>query len=251
MLVDAALFVQFVFGFTILVRAIQQGCVSRFPFFHSYLVYFLATGVVDVCVFAWAPQQYPTFFWIKFFILVIAEFALLVEIGDHVFAPYPGIRNLGRLVTVGITLAFSAFYILPSLFQTRPSDVAVLNLIMRSAFAKCMIMIALLAAARFYGVRLGRNVAGLVLGFAAYMAINTANFALAESYGRELYGPIFSTIGPLSQTLCLLIWTVALWHLEPVLAPVQGVAAHIARNPEPLPDRVGRLNATLSKLFRR
>jgi hypothetical protein len=249
-LVDAALFVQFVFGFTILVRMIQQGCVSRFPFFHSYLVYFLATGVVDVCVFAWAPQQYPTFFWIKFFTLVIAEFALLLEIGDHIFRPYAAIRKLGRLITAGITFLFSIVYILPPLIEARPTSIAILDLVKRSALTKGVIIVALLGMARFYRVRLGRNVAGLVLGFAAYMAINTANFALAESYGRELYGPIFSTVGPLSQTLCVLIWTMALWRFEPVFQPAREIATDRVVS-EPLPDRLGKFNTALTRLFRK
>jgi hypothetical protein len=224
---------------------------SEFSFFFSYLFYLLITSIVVNLADVLGLQFYVTAFWLRFLTLVIAEFALLLEIGDHIFRPYPAIRKLGRLITLGITFLFSIAYILPPLIEARPTSIAILDLVKRSALTKGVIIVALLGMARFYRVRLGRNVAGLVLGFAAYMAINTANFALAESYGRELYGPIFSTVGPLSQTLCVLIWTVALWHLEPVLAPVQGVAAHVARNPEPLPDRVGRLNATLSKLFRR
>ena len=250
MLVDAAIFVQFVFGFTILVRAIQHGCVSRFPFFHSYLVYFLATGVVDVCVFAWAPQQYPTFFWIKFFTLVIAEFALLLEIGDHIFRPYPAIRKLGRLITLGITFVFSVLYILPPLSESRPSSLAILDLIKRSALTKGIVIVALLAAARYYRVRVNRNVAGLILGLAVYLTLHLANFALAEIYGRELYGPIFSTVAVLAHILCLLIWTVALWRPEPDFEPAREFAAAPV-TAEPVPNRLGKFNTALARLLGR
>jgi len=151
---------------------------------------------------------------------------------------------------VAITLVFSTVYIIPSFYAHRPSSVAVLDLVMRSAVTKCAVLVALLVVARLYGVRPSKTVAGLALGLALYLAVNTANFALAESYGRELYGSIFSTIGPLNQTLCVLIWTVALWRPEPDFEPAREFAA--ARAPSELvQDRLGKFNAALARLLRK
>jgi len=240
----------YILGIAILVRAWQGKLFSRFSFFYSYLIYLLGTGVIMNLVDFLDGRHYPLVFWLRFLTLVVAEFALLVEIGDHIFAPYPAIRNLGRLVTVAMTLVFSTVYVIPSFYLHRPSSVAVLDLVMRSAVTKCAVLVALLVVARFYGVRPSKTVAGLALGLALYLAVNTANFALAESYGRELYGPIFSTIGPLSQALCVLIWTVALWRPEPDMEPARAVAAPREFS-EPLPNRLGKFNTVLTRLFRK
>jgi len=240
----------YILAVLIIVRAAQGRFFSEFPFFLSYLIYLLVTSAL-VNIADWAGWRfYVTAFWLRFFTLVIAEFALLLEIADHLFRPYPAIRKLGRLITLGITFVFTALYIVPPLLESRPSSLAILELMKRSTLTKGLVIVALLAAARYYRVRVNRNVAGLILGLAAYLTISTANFALAESYGRELYGSIFSTIGPLSQTLCMLIWTVALWHREPDLEPMRAIAS--ARGfSEPLPNRLGKFNTVLTRLFRK
>lgn len=240
----------YVLAVVTVVRAARGGYFARFPYFFSYVIYLLFTSIFVNLADVLGLRFYVTLFWLRFFSLAIAEFALLVEIGVHIFRPYPAIRELGKLITLGITLAFSAFYILPVLMQSQPSGVAIFEFMKRSALTKGIIIVALLAVSGAYGVRLGRNITGLTVGLAAYLAINTANFALAESYGRQLYGPIFSTIGPLSQTLCVLIWTVALWRPEPDMEPARAIAA--ARGfSEPLPNRLGKFNTVLTRLFRK
>ncbi len=241
----------YVLGIAILVRAWQGKLFSQFPFFFSYLIYLLGTGVVINLVDFLDPQHFPLVFWLQFITLVIAEFVLLVEIGDHIFAPYPVIRNLGRLVIGVITLGFSSAYIIPSFFVSRPSSVAVLDLVMRSAVTKCAVVVALLVVARLYGVRPSRTVSGLALGLALYLAINTANFALAESWGPALYGQAFGLIGPMSLTLCLLIWMITFWTAEPVMHTAQAAPVDPTSTTEPLPDRLGRMNTTLARLFKK
>lgn len=241
----------YVLGMAILVRAWQGKLFSQFSLFFSYLIYLLGTGIVMNLVDFLDGQHYPLVFWLRFLTLVVAEFALLVEIGDHIFAPYPAIRNLGRLVTVAVTLVFSTAYIIPSFYAHRPSSVAVLDLVMRSAVTKCAILVALLVTARLYGVRLSKTVAGLALGIALYLAINTANFALAASWGPALYGQAFGLVGPMSQTLCLLIWMITFWTPVPVMHTPQPAPFDPTSTTEPLPDRLGRMNTTLARLFKR
>jgi hypothetical protein len=241
----------YVLALLMIVRAVKGRYLSQFSFLFSYVIYLLLTGLVVNVLDIAGAQFYVTAFWLRFFTLVLAEFVLLLEIGDHIFRPYPALRQLGRLVTLGITLIFSSIYILPSLWAGRPTNIAILDLMKRSTLTKGIIIIALVAVARACRIRLGRNVAGLILGLAAYLTINTANFALAETYGRELYGPVFGTIGPLSQTLCVLIWTVALWRVEPVSASAGAAVTPGGEIIEPLPDRLGRFNTAVGRFLKR
>lgn len=248
MLVEAGLAVQFVFGLTILVRAIQKGSISRYPLFYSYLIYYLAAGAVDECIYVWAPAHYPTFFWIKFLTLVMAEFALLLEIGDHLFAQYPALRQLARMMTVGIALVFCLAYILPPLLERRPSEVAIFDLVKRSALTKGVIFLGLGVTARHFRIGVGRSIMGIAAGLICFLGINMANFALAQSLGRIQYGAVFSAVGIFSHTLMLLVWAVSLWRIDPALAtgspnpPLSG---------GPLMSELGKYNRELDRLLRR
>jgi hypothetical protein len=249
--VQIALFATYVLGVIILVRGAQGRFLSKFTFFYSYLAYFLVTGLIWSFVDSYAPQYFVTLFWLRFFTLMLAEFALLVEIGDHLFEPYPALCALGRLLTFGIAGAFFVLYILPALVEARPTDMAVLDLVKRSALTKGIIIVALFAAARYYSIPVGRNVAGLALGLAVYLAIHTANFALAEHFGRERYAPVFSAVGPFSQVLSLAIWTVALWRHAPAKQPQPSLASPEGVLSGTLIHQLGRYNAALDRLLRK
>lgn len=241
----------FLLGFVIVVRAVSGRHLPQYPFFHSYLIYILATGIAGWVIDLWFTPHFAAFFWLRFLTLVVAEFALLVEIGDHAFAPYPVLRQLGRLVTLGISAVFSVIYVLPSLLETRPSEIAIYDLVKRSALTKGIIILMLVALARRFRIPLGKNVGGIALGLMTYLGINTANFALVERLGWENYGSVFATVGPLSQTLMMLVWAVSLWKYEPVLLPQPALQEDVRRAQEPLPDRLGRYHSTLDRLLRR
>src|SRR2546428_7850457 len=104
-------------------------------------------------------------------------------------------------------------------------------------------------AARRYKVPLDRATSGIALGLAVYLAIFTANFALAEHFGKVVYGPVFPIIAPFTQTLTVLIWTVSLWNYRPALAGHPKF-----RDGRPLGDlgqRLERFNTMLTGLLRR
>jgi hypothetical protein len=129
--------------------------------------------------------------------------------------------------------------------------VAILDLVKRASLTKAVIILVLLAAARYYRLALGTNVAGIMLGFAAYLGINVANFALREKLGAVIYGATFSTIGPLSYTLCLLVWTVALWRCEPALSSVREIPADERGISDSVAYQIARFNGALGRLLRR
>jgi hypothetical protein len=246
-----AIILSYPIGLTIILRAIQGGVLSRFWLFYSYLTYILLTGVLTLGAYYWAPGSYASVYWFVFLTTVIAEFAVLVQVGDCIFDPYPAIRQIGRFLTVSVGVMFAALYIGPSLLEPRPRSLAILNLVLRSSVTKAAIVIALLVVARYFRIPLGKNVAGIMTGFSIYLALNTVSFALEEAYGRSHYGPTFVTLGPLTQTLTFLVWAVALWDPQPDLLSHREVPRDHERTPEPLSRQLGRFNTTLTRLFRR
>lgn len=244
-------FVAFVLQATLILRARQGGFLSRLPLFYSYIAYTFF-GAATAYAFYWLqPTHYPTAFWFYFLVDLLAEFGVLAEVSDQVFNPYPAIRRLGRFFSICICLIFSSLYIFPSLLRPRASDVIILDLVKRSSLTKAVIIIALLAAARYFRLPLGRNVSGILLGFALFLGTNVANFALAERLGPVLYGPTFIVIGPLSYTLRLLVWTIALWRYEPAMQVSRKYHEHEEEIATPLSYQLGRFNTALTRLLRR
>lgn len=236
----------------ILLRGREGGLLRRFPFFYAYVAFvLLGSASAYIIVYQVQPHFYPTAYWFYFMATLVAEFAVLVEVSDHIFLPYPPIRRLGRLLALGICGTFLVFYIIPSLMEHRPSSVAILDLVKRTSLTKAVIIIVLLAAVRYYRLPLGRNVSGMLLGFSIYLGTNVANFALAEEFGPALYYQTFVIVLPLSYTLSLLVWTIALWRYEPVLPIGHNVREGDKETSQPLSYQLGRFNTALVKLLRR
>jgi hypothetical protein len=183
--------------------------------------------------------------------MLLAEFAVLLEVSDHVFKPYPGIRRLGQLVTVIVCLGLLLIYIVPALWHPQSSSIAFLELEKRTALTKAVLIVALMIVARLYRVPFGRNISGMMLGFAAYLALITADTALAEALGRAVYGTIYNMVAPLSFVMALAIWTVVMWRYQAVVPGPSRYSRGGDNSPEPLGEQLGRYNNELSRRLRR
>jgi len=235
----------------LVVRAKQEQFLSQFPLFYSYIIYVFCRSVFAFVTYLAWPQYHANVFWFHFMITVVAEFAVLLEISNHIFNPYPAIRQLGQVLTICVGGVFSALYILPPLLETQPSSIAIVVLIKRSSLTKAFIVFVLLAVARYFRLAVGRNITGIMLGFILYLGTNIANFSLLQSQGGELYGPTFKTVGPLSYALALIVWTIAMWRYEPA-AQISRVRPEDDKQTfETLGYQLGRFNTALVRFFRR
>lgn len=239
----------FALAVTLITRAVQGKFLSQLLFFYSYLAYSIVSVILVWGVYIWSREHYTSVAWVRLLSTVIAEFAVLVEISDHIFSPYPAIRRMGRFITFCICGTFFFLYILPSLGGYRSSSVTFLDFVKRTSLTKATIIVLLLAAVRYFRLPLGKNIAGMMLGFSIYLGINIANFALAETYGPLLYGRVLSVVLSLSSILCLLVWTVSMWKYEPAPTAARRLSPGRERLPEPLGDQLGRFNATLTKFL--
>jgi len=198
-----------------------------------------------------APKLYSSVYWFFYLTMILVEFAVLTEASDHMFATYVLIRPLGRLLAGGLCLFFFLIYIMPPLTHHRPSSAAFIDLYKRVSLTKAILIVVLLAAARMYRVPVGKNISGMMLGFAVFLSSNIANAALAEGYGPRAYVKLFTLVGPLGFISALTIWTIAFWRYEPVL-PTQSVSSQSAEDiRELLSDRMQRMSNQLSRLFKR
>ena len=241
----------YILGGVLLFRAARGEFLSRFVLFYSYVVYVLCGSAMANVVSWLRPEYYASAFWYYFLVALLAEFAVVVEISDHLFEPYPAIQRLGRLLAVFICSTLFLFYVFPSFTHAHSSSLALFDFIKRTTITKALIILAVLAAARYYRLSLGKNISGMMAGFSIYLGVTIANVSLAEVYGRAVYGRTFGVVGPLSTTLCLLVWTASLWRYEPIMLIHRRVHDGNEENPEPLDRQLGRFNTALTRLLRR
>jgi hypothetical protein len=248
-------FALWIFSFALqaalLLRASRGSFLNQFPIFYSYIFFVMATDFVAYVLSFLYPEYYASIFWFFFTFWLVAEFAVIVEVSDHIFRPYRPIRQLGRFLMACVCLIFFVVYVIPPLMHPRSSRAAIFDLVKRTSLTKASLILVLLVAARFFSLPIGKHVSGILLGFATYLSLNITNIALAERYDPAGYGRIFAIVGPSSFILALAIWNVALWQYEPVSPEGRGLERRAENNSGHLINRLGKYDSELTRFFRR
>jgi hypothetical protein len=235
----------------IIIRGVRGKLLSQFPLFYSYILYMFVSGAVCLTLYLTANVHFNRAVWFRVLLSFVAEFAILIEISDHIFSPYLLLRKLGRLLAVGLCAGFSIFYILPPILQSRPWDIAVLSFAQETAIAKATILVAILIAARCFRLPLGKNVAGLIVGFSFYLTVSMVTYTAALHFGQKLFEQLLSILVPWSHDLCLLVWAVALWRYEPVTLPKRAPVEGEGDPAKPISVQLGEFNAALMRTIRK
>jgi hypothetical protein len=221
-----------------------------FPLFYSYVTYSFAATLALYGIFWFAPGTYAHAFWINYLINALAEFAVLIEISDSIFKPFIVIRNLGRAITLLISVGLGVVYILPTILWSPRRSIALLDFALRASVTKAIILAVLFYVAQHYGSQLGKNVRGLMLGFSIYVAMNVAIMASAKAFGSMLFARLFWVMVPLAFALCLLVWTISLWEVAP-LPSVRTNLTGAGGDSEAVAVELTRFDGELSKLLHR
>ncbi len=239
-------------GFLLLGSLILRGARSHvfrlFPLFYSYIT-FIFCGTLGLYLTLWLePQRYATAYWIYFLVTILAEFMVLVEISDQIFRSYPAVRYLGRALTLLIAASLGGLYILPTILQSTDRTGTLFDFTLRASVTKAIILAVLFYVARHYASQLGRNVGGLMLGFAIYVGMNIATMAGAKAFGEGLFSQVFWFMVPVSSVLGISIWVLSLWEYSPVpdrrrVAPVMG------KDSEAVALELTRFNSELTKFL--
>ena len=240
----------FLFASVLMLRGVGSRLFRLFPLFYSYIIYILC-GFLGMYLIGWlAPMMYPSAYWIYYLISILVEFAVLAEISDQIFHPFPAIRSLGRALTVVISAGLGLLYVLPAILRPPDSSPVLLSIALRTFVTKAIILVVLFYVARHYGSPLGRNVGGLMLGFSIYVSINIVIMAGAQAFGEALFAPVLWVMSPLASALCLSVWTISLWDLAPV-PNLRAIAKAAGRDSEAVALELTRFNNELSKFLQK
>jgi len=197
-------------------RLLFNGCWKRYLWPFLYVCYTLV--IMNVALFAilkFRPELYKNSYWQCESISMGLRFLVIWEISSQTFRTVPTLyRNVSRglavLALVPILLSVYAFVALGSYARF----IHIYFAVERSLdFVQAFLVLGMLAAAHYYGLRFGRNIWGIAVGFGAYVSIASAIFSVVDLEGSLT--PSMQVLSPLSFVVMLALWTWALWTYAP------------------------------------
>jgi hypothetical protein len=199
----------------ILFRAFRNRLYSKYPLFSAYIACVLAVDVSIFIVYRLSPSAYEKSYWGLQFLTLIVGYGVVLEILRQTLAPYAGAERCARIVVIGIFAAVFSFVLFQSLANPDWSPAATNAELERDLrTVQAFLLAGILGVAFYYGIAIGRNLKGMILGYGLFIGTSVINLAL-RSYAGPAFESVWKIAQPLSYLASLLIWTVSMWSYHP------------------------------------
>ncbi|HTZ72653.1 MAG TPA: hypothetical protein VMB47_01925 [Candidatus Aquilonibacter sp.] len=203
----------------VIAQGIRAKVFTKYPVFFAYLAFVLASEVSRYAIYERVRPLYRGWWWTTEFIGVLLGYLLIMNVLEKVLTAYPGARkfarNIGMFIFAGIVLFTSAEW----LFQRQISPALTSIEVGRNLrSAEALLLSALLLVIAYYGVRIGRNMTGIIAGYGMYIALEVIMYACRALFGQSFQSS-FSRVRSYSYLVALVVWLAALWSYSPVVQP--------------------------------
>ena len=207
----------------ILIQGARSKLAAKYPLFFSYASFQLAVSFIGYYIRTFHPTAYLSFYWYTEFLSVALGYGVTWEIYSHTFEEYPGTRRMARYVVGCLFLVVLSKEIFSSLLLepgAGPKHVVELERDLRTIQAILLIIALLLIV--YYGISLGRNLRGLLLGYGFFIGMSVITLQL-----RAYLGPSFQSwwgfLQQASYIAALAVWSLALRSYQPSTVPTHEV----------------------------
>ena len=208
----------------ILWRTKRAGLWSHYPVLICYVSYCLMESLLVALVIYFARGHYSFFYWNDRVVSLIFHFVVCWEVARRSFSQIVSLHSLPAAILAVTILASSIVFWGACLGlagvnrfgATYPVFERIVDLIQAGSF------LFVLLVARYYHIRLGRNLRGIAIAFGAYLSISSISFGLVE-VGSNFYA-YWEALFPLSVILLFSILMWAVWN--PVPNPMEEIGAY-------------------------
>jgi hypothetical protein len=197
------------------VALLRKGLWRAYTFFCAYAIWLFAANCAILIADVYFRRVYPAVYWHIDSADIFLRLLVIWEVFRQTFPKNSGLR---RSLSKG--LAVIAFMLLVLAGGTlwgyqNYNGLRSLHLALDRSFGfvQAVMILGTLVVARYYGVRFGRNIQGIALGFGTWASISTANSAMVDLAHSFL--PYGDYLRPVSFVFMLVVWIWALWVYEP------------------------------------
>jgi len=203
----------------LLLSAFRARFLKTYPLLYLYVAGWFLAGILRFYFFISQSDEYSPFYWYTQFLLVAGGYAVVWQIYSHTLRGYPGTAKMARVLVssvYAVVLIEVFFYILAGQAERLTGSIIRLERNFQGVQAVLLILFATLVW--YYGIPLGRNVQGLLLGYGLLVGARLVTLTLRSVLGTAFYSWWYYS-EPICILATLLIWSVAFRSYCPNPAP--------------------------------
>lgn len=200
----------------LLLRVARGKYFPKHPFFFSYLVYVLVVQLfLAFYVYSYKPALYLEFYWSSQFLGVALGYCVTWEICRHVLRDFPGTAKMARCLISGffvVVLGAALF----NAFSDQSSGLvkSVIRFQRNSQAVQAVLLALLLVLVRYYAIPLGRNLRGLISGYAFLIGVEIVALTVRSHFGVP-FQIWWQYLQQGSGLVASAIWVHAFWVYAP------------------------------------
>jgi hypothetical protein len=200
----------------LLYRAVSAKLFMRYSAFYAYVLSMFLSDVLVYVLNLEHAKSYDKWSWYCGFLTLFLGCGIILEVFKHVLSLYAGAEKLARIVTLGAIAAILCFAVLYLIWSPSTSVArAVFTTVQRDfVLSQAILLLVLLQVISYYGISMGRNLKGMILGYGQCIGVTLATLALRAYLGVRFHATE-SYIQQISYLIALAIWVVALWSYCP------------------------------------
>jgi hypothetical protein len=200
----------------ILAFAIKGKFARKYAIFYSYVAGLLLIGLIRYYFRAFQRNDYyyPVY-WSTQFLIDAGGYCVLWQLYAHTLARYPGTAKVARVVVSSLFAVVSLQF-----FDRVISDQASRLINNPVGFerdlysAQALLLILLLLLVWYYGVPLGRNSRGMLIGYGLLIATRLVIMTLRSSLGTP-FSVWWRYLEPMSYFAATMVWAMSLRTYDP------------------------------------
>jgi hypothetical protein len=197
----------------LLARFVWNKKIREYSFFLVYLAGSFVGSMMLYAIFLTRSRSYVEWYWAIQILTLILGCGVLLEIFKHALARYQGAERFGMAVVIVILGTTVCVALLRSLLIARASAPALnLELERDLRMVQALLLFGLLATISSYGIALGRNMKGMIIGYGLYIGASLVSLAIRFYVAKPL--PSQAIFRQISYDLSLSVWLVALWSYQ-------------------------------------
>lgn len=231
-------------------RLLAERLWQRYPLLALYIIYVVAQGLIGFAILQRAPGIYAAWFWSTGIVHICLRFLVVWEVFRHTFPKTSPLRQMvSGQSTAGAIALITVLTGMLWAVQTYGKSHSVYLAMERSfGFVQAVLVLAVLTLARYYHLRVGRNIWGIAVAFGMYCSLSTAASALADLVHSSFF-TFWYLLNPLSFVAMLGVWTWAVWIYAPNPLAAEGALIDPAADFGRWSEDWGRAVSTVRKVM--
>jgi hypothetical protein len=234
----------------LLILGLRSRLLAAYPLFYSYLATVAFCQLIRIAIINHYKSYYLPVYWYTQFACVALGFGILWEIYGVVFRHFPGTARMARFL-VSFALAVVLVNTLIQITITQAAGLSsVINLEKDMRLVQAVLLALGIVLVMHYEIPLGKNAAGILYGYGAFVITSILLLSLREHLGSAFYAWWVSGQA-LSYRVTLAVWffTLHSYYPAPAVAASPAMADDYYRLARNTRRSLSKLRSSLGKAF--